>query len=116
MPCKLAPIDDERDVPRAVGGRVPQRAGADVVRLACTISSAIAFVALNSEHNSFESNTWSCACEAAVARAESPRHALSALRSSFAACCLPAPVPCCAAGIPSAAAGVGRAPPACSCG
>eukprot|EP00964_Phaeocystis_antarctica_P027712 scaffold15636_cov75-Phaeocystis_antarctica.AAC.2 len=75
---------------------------------ALAISAPIAFAAAHSELNSFGSSSRSCACEAAVARAESP-HALSALRSSF-FCSAPAPAPCCFAG--GVAAGVGRAPPA----
>eukprot|EP00964_Phaeocystis_antarctica_P026852 scaffold15115_cov29-Phaeocystis_antarctica.AAC.1 len=71
-------------------------------------SVAIACAALHSALNSCGSSSRSCACEAVVARAESP-HALSALRSSF-FCSVPAPAPCCFAG--GVAAGVGRAPPA----
>eukprot|EP00964_Phaeocystis_antarctica_P070851 scaffold43157_cov51-Phaeocystis_antarctica.AAC.2 len=78
------------------------------VASAIITSSAIALAALHSALNSCGSSSRSCACEAAVARAESP-HALSALRSSF-FCSVPAPAPCCFAG--GVAAGVGRAPPA----
>eukprot|EP00964_Phaeocystis_antarctica_P052157 scaffold30508_cov69-Phaeocystis_antarctica.AAC.1 len=75
---------------------------------ALAISEPIAFAAAHSELNSCGSSSRSCACEVAVARAESP-HALSALRSSF-LCSAPAPAPCCFAG--GVAAGAGRAPPA----
>ena len=78
------------------------------VASAIITSSAIALAALHSTLNSCGSSPRSCACEPAVARAESP-HALSALRSSF-FCSVPAPAPCCFAG--GVAAGVGRAPPA----
>eukprot|EP00964_Phaeocystis_antarctica_P062298 scaffold37310_cov54-Phaeocystis_antarctica.AAC.2 len=71
---------------------------------ALAISAPIAFAAAHSELNSCGSSSRSCACEPAVARAESP-HALSALRSSF-FCSVPAPAPCCFAG--GVAAGVGR--------
>ena len=74
----------------------------------CTTSLAVAFAAVHNELNSCVLSSRSCACEAAVSRAESP-HALSALRSSF-FCSVPAPAPrCFAVGV---AAGVGRAPPA----
>eukprot|EP00964_Phaeocystis_antarctica_P114499 scaffold78462_cov65-Phaeocystis_antarctica.AAC.2 len=63
---------------------------------ALAISAPIAFAAAHSELSSCGLSSRSCACEAAVARAESP-HALSALRSSF-FCSVPAPAPCCFAG------------------
>ena len=79
----------------------------------CTTSLAVAFTAVHNELNSCVLSSRSCACEAAVSRAESP-HALSALRSSF-FCSVPArPRPasrCFAVGV---AAGVGRAPRTCA--